>query len=78
MPTSLVPADRDEAEFTIMTALGERKTVKLVEFVTIDDIMLVQMKTVAHSIFKGTEYDSTIDQDVRDFLVVNQVAHRGF
>lgn len=67
---SQISDTRIESSYEIEPAPGRRQTVRLVEFPTIDDLMLHGMKSVAGSIkFKDIKYASVMDRDLVTQLI---------
>jgi len=61
---------RIESSYEIEPSPGRRQTVRLVEFPTIDDLMLHGMKSVAGSVkFKDIKYASVMDRDLVTQLI---------
>jgi len=67
---SRISDTRVESSYEVETSPGRRQTVQLVEFPTIDDLMLQGMKNVAGSIkYTDIEYQSLMDRDLVTQLV---------
>jgi hypothetical protein len=67
---SQISDTRIESSYEIETAAGRRQTVLLVEFPTIDDLMVQGMRNVAGTIkFRDIKYQSLMDRDLVTQLV---------
>ena len=62
---SLISDTRIESSYEIEPTAGRRSTVRIVEFPTVDDLMVQGMQNVAASIrFTDVSYDSFQSQDL--------------
>lgn len=67
---SQISDTRIESSYEVETAAGRRQTVLLVEFPTIDDLMVQGMRNVAGTIkFRDIKYQSLMDRDLVTQLV---------
>ena len=60
---------RNETSTTILNADGVRETYTLLEFVTVDDILLNQMQSLATEIKTGESGGMGVPRSVKDFLI---------
>lgn len=71
---SMISDTRVESSYDMVTGGGVTSTVRIVEFPTIDDLMLTGMKAVAAGIkFTDVEYNSVMDRNLVTQLVRTQV-----
>lgn len=71
---SMISDVRIEQEFTTEIVPGHRETYRLVDFPTVDDLMLQGMRSVAGSIrFRNVEYTSVMDRDAVTLLTRSQL-----
>ena len=60
---------RDEKTTTILNADGVPETYTLLEFVTVDDILLNQAQAQAQRVRTGDDLGMGVPRSVKDFLV---------
>ena len=62
--SSLISDARVESQYEVVGEGGQLSTVQIVEFPTVDDLMLHGMKNIAAELKFGTEYTSVQDRGV--------------
>jgi hypothetical protein len=68
---------RQEQSFSIVGKDGVQKTYRILDAITIDDLALLGMKSVANEIRNGVPYESVLSREIRDYLVQSRVAIGG-
>lgn len=68
---------RTENSFTITGPDARRRTYRVLDQVTIDDLMVVGAKAVIGEIALGVDYVSPFSREVRDHLIRTHITSRG-
>ena len=63
---------RNEKSTTILNADGVRETYTLLEFITVDDILLNRAKSLAAEIKTGKNPGMDVPRSVKDYLIRTQ------
>lgn len=63
---------RNEKSTTILNADGVRETYRLLEFITIDDILLNRAQALAAEIKTGKNVGMDVPRSVKDYLIRTQ------
>ena len=63
---------RNEKSTTILNADGVRETYRLLEFITIDDILLNRAQALAAEIKTGKNMGMDVPRSVKDYLIRTQ------